>query len=170
MQKPGFIRAIDVEDFCTKEILDPARCRYVALSYVWGGASTVKLTQDNMFNLMSKDGLRQYMHKLPQTVVDAIEVVRRLGERYLWTDAFLFLFSHPNSFNKVTLTRSAFREAEHLTDRLLISIDPKPNAAETASFKTAHRKRRSKSAVWTACMGARSPLLWLLKAAMRTLD
>lgn len=65
MQKPGFLRAIDVEDFCVKEIPDPARCRYVALSYVWGGASIVKLVQDNMLNLMSKDGLRRYMHELP---------------------------------------------------------------------------------------------------------
>ena len=39
MQKPGFLRAIDVEDFCVKEIPDPAKCRYVALSYVWGGAN-----------------------------------------------------------------------------------------------------------------------------------
>lgn len=95
MQKPGFLRAIDVEVFCIKEILDPARCRYVALSYVWGGSSTVKLTQGNMLDLMSEGGLRRYMHKLPQTVVDAIEVVRRLGERYLWTDALCILQDSP---------------------------------------------------------------------------
>lgn len=95
MQKPGFLRAIDVEDFCIKEVPDPAKCRYVALSYVWGGASTVKLVQDNMINLMSKDGLRRYMHELPQTIIDAIEVVRRLGVRYLWTDALCILQDSP---------------------------------------------------------------------------
>ena len=87
MQKPVFLRVIDVEDFCVKEVGNPAECRYIALSYVWGRAKMVKLQQANIDALMRKNGLLQFMHVLPQTIVDAIETVHAMGERYLWTDA-----------------------------------------------------------------------------------
>ena len=91
MQKPSFLRVIDVEDFCVKEMAKPAECRYIALSYVWGGATTVKLQHANIDTLMRKNGLLQFMHALPKSILDAIEVVHGMGERYLWTDALCIL-------------------------------------------------------------------------------
>ena len=40
---------------------------------------------------MRKDGLLEVIHALPQTITDAIEVVKGMGERYLWTDALYIL-------------------------------------------------------------------------------
>ncbi|MCJ1399500.1 hypothetical protein MMC11_002702 [Xylographa trunciseda] len=91
MKKPTFLRVIDVEDFCVKEVANPAQCRFIALSYVWGGADMVKLQHANMDALMRRNGLLQFMHALPQTIVDAIEVVHAMGERYLWSDALCIL-------------------------------------------------------------------------------
>jgi len=58
--------------------------RYIALSYVWGTAPSnprpdVEESQDRTPVLPST---------LPKTVEDAITVVERLGERYLWVDAY----------------------------------------------------------------------------------
>lgn len=62
---------IDVED--RKIVPCPQDCRYIALSYVWGGVSPEPGA------LESKT--------LPQTIEDAITVTQLLGERYLWVDA-----------------------------------------------------------------------------------
>ncbi|RYP07027.1 hypothetical protein DL764_002786 [Monosporascus ibericus] len=59
----GF-RVIDCESFAPLVEERPWSERYVALSYVWGPST----------------------EKWPQTVLDAVEVTRRLGERYLWVD------------------------------------------------------------------------------------
>ncbi|MCJ1284138.1 hypothetical protein MMC26_003469 [Xylographa opegraphella] len=91
MQKPGFLRVIDVEKFCVKEVAKPAECRFIALSYVWGGAKMIKLQHTNMEALMSRNGLLPFMDSLPQTIVDAIEVVHAMGERHLWVDSLCIL-------------------------------------------------------------------------------
>ena len=96
MQKPRFLRVIDVEKFCIKEVANLVQCRFIALSYVWGGAQIVKLQQANMSALMRPDGLLQFMHALPQTVVDAVEVVHSMGERYLWVDSLCILRDNTN--------------------------------------------------------------------------
>ncbi|KAI0181124.1 HET-domain-containing protein [Hypoxylon sp. FL1284] len=51
----------------------PQQCRFIALSYVWGGVSP-------------KDGALEGGY-LPRTIKDAIIVTRSLGLRYLWVDA-----------------------------------------------------------------------------------
>ena len=64
----------------------PKKCRYVVLSYTWGG---VKMNMmDPVWN--NKTGvldLKPAFDKLPKTIRDAIDVVQGLGERYLWIDA-----------------------------------------------------------------------------------
>ena len=91
MEKPSFLRVIDVEDYCIKSVTESTSCRYIALSYVWGRAKMVKLLYSNMESLMRKNGLLEVVHALPQTITDAIEVVKGMGERYLWTDALCIL-------------------------------------------------------------------------------
>ena len=66
-------------------------CRYIALLYVWGRAKIVKLLHSNIESLMRKNGLLEVVYALPQTIIDAIEVVKAMGERYLWTDALCIL-------------------------------------------------------------------------------
>ncbi|KAJ0163013.1 hypothetical protein CTA2_3644, partial [Colletotrichum tanaceti] len=62
---------------------------YVALSYVWGadadaGAFTT-LTENVMLH-RTHGGLEEMMQKLPKAIQDAIDLVRRLGFRYVWID------------------------------------------------------------------------------------
>ena len=76
MEKPKFLRVIDVEDYCIKSVTESTECRYIALSYVWGRAKMVKLLHSNMESLMRKNGLLEVVHALPQTITDAIEVVK----------------------------------------------------------------------------------------------
>lgn len=91
MEKPKFLRVVDVQDYCIKSVTESMTCRYIALSYVWGRAKMVKLLYSNMESLMKKNGLLEVVHALPQTITDAIEVVKGMGERYLWTDALCIL-------------------------------------------------------------------------------
>jgi hypothetical protein len=56
--------------------------RYVALSYVWGGA----LERDDWPTFFHSDGKINF-GKLPLTLQDAIRATKRLGEDYLWIDA-----------------------------------------------------------------------------------
>ncbi len=91
MEKPKFLRVIDVQDYCIKSVPQSTNCRYIALSYVWGRVKMVKLLYSNMESLMRKNGLLEVVHALPQTITDAIEVVKGMGERYLWTDALCIL-------------------------------------------------------------------------------
>jgi hypothetical protein len=89
MESLDFLRVIDVEKFCLHEVERPADCRFVTLSYKWGDVAACTLRADNIHALSRPGGLSAAMDTLPQTVVDAIEVVRSLGERYLWVDALV---------------------------------------------------------------------------------
>ena len=91
MQKPSFLRVIDVHDLCVKISPDPAGCRFVALSYVWGGASMIKLQYENMGELMKPNALLRRASDIPKTIIDAIEVVKEMGEQFLWVDALCIL-------------------------------------------------------------------------------
>jgi hypothetical protein len=61
----------------------PQEAKYVALSYVWGINQTYVLTKSTLEEKCS--GLD--LSLLPKTIIDAIEVTRRLGYMYLWVDA-----------------------------------------------------------------------------------
>ncbi|OAX42756.1 hypothetical protein K503DRAFT_796887 [Rhizopogon vinicolor AM-OR11-026] len=64
----------------------PRSCRFVALSYLWGGTGEdYRTTQANLRQRSRRGGLD--ISVLPATILDTIQVVRRLGERYLWIDA-----------------------------------------------------------------------------------
>lgn len=83
-QSPASIQLIDVEDL----MIVPAttQIRYLALSYVWGEHDSFKTTTKTSESLGQKGGLGKQMNEIPQTIKDAMEVVRKLGERYLWVD------------------------------------------------------------------------------------
>jgi hypothetical protein len=84
---PGLevLRLIDVVSECLMEARGPFR--YLTLSYVWGGVNNVRLTSNKKNSLMEKGVFRTIWHLLPRTIKDVIEVVRALGERFLWVDA-----------------------------------------------------------------------------------
>ncbi|KAG4443358.1 hypothetical protein IFR05_001147 [Cadophora sp. M221] len=82
---------IDVEQMFVIDA--PTPCRYVALSYCWGKAAMVKHLGENSAALRCQGGLSAL--KMPATIRDAIEVVRGVGERYLWVDALCIVQDDP---------------------------------------------------------------------------
>jgi hypothetical protein len=88
---PGlqFLRLIDVVSECLVEIQSP--CRYLALSYVWGGVPNFRLTTSNKSSLMQTGTLRNIRDKLPRTIRQAIDLVKAIKERFLWIDALCLM-------------------------------------------------------------------------------
>ena len=84
-----YFGVIDVIDMCLKPLSEDAR--YVALSYTWGNARTYKTTLRNVSQHTQHRGLEPFEHLLPQTISDTINLVRMLGERYLWVDALCII-------------------------------------------------------------------------------
>ncbi|KAI8626331.1 heterokaryon incompatibility protein-domain-containing protein [Xylariaceae sp. FL1651] len=65
---------------------------YVALSYVWGKPKPGRTFRQAFLNPLPADlsqaqSLPLNMEEIPRTIRDAIDVVEKLGEHYLWVDA-----------------------------------------------------------------------------------
>lgn len=81
-EHPQFLRFIDVKRGCIVDA--PPKCRYIALSYVWGADQNGRSTKGNIGQLREEHGLKN--SNLPKTILDSINLVSALGERYLWVD------------------------------------------------------------------------------------
>lgn len=80
------IRVIDIQTNLIIEAPNP--CRFIALSYVWGGKSNFALL--NRKDLLLDGHGSPYAplpQKLPQTIQDAIHLCRLLEERYIGVDS-----------------------------------------------------------------------------------
>lgn len=81
---------IDVKRFCLVEA--PASGRYVALSYVWGKSDPAACTTtSNLADVSKPGGLGDQGVAIPRTVLDAMQLVERLGEFFLWCDRYCIL-------------------------------------------------------------------------------
>ncbi|KAH7303246.1 heterokaryon incompatibility protein-domain-containing protein [Stachybotrys elegans] len=85
---PPNLRLIDVVEEC---LVPAPEARYLALSYVWGELETGQrwersLTKKKLEMASAKGGLLTAV-TVPQAVKDAMNLTKRLGERYLWVDA-----------------------------------------------------------------------------------
>jgi Heterokaryon incompatibility protein (HET) len=81
------IRLIDVQRKCLIEWSGPTSeaPRFLALSYVWGTSQQeVMLTTDQLSEFKGPGFLDR---PLDQTIRDSIDLVSRMGEKYLWIDA-----------------------------------------------------------------------------------
>lgn len=90
---PSF-RLIDVIDNCI--VPAPHNSKYIALSYVWGNidpSSTLRLLKANLEQLETPGSLllKEHYEKIPQTIRDAIQVVRELHLRYIWADSLCII-------------------------------------------------------------------------------
>lgn len=83
---------IDVERECL--IAGSTRLRYVALSYVWGGAPGFQTTYSNIEQLLQPHAL-QHQPDLPLLIRDAINLTRKVDERYLWVDRLCIQQDNP---------------------------------------------------------------------------
>jgi hypothetical protein len=60
---------------------------YACLSYVWGGAPTLKTNNGNLNSLMRENSLEFQRDGIPRTIRDTICLVDQLGIPYLWVDS-----------------------------------------------------------------------------------
>ncbi|KAG1809181.1 heterokaryon incompatibility protein-domain-containing protein [Suillus subaureus] len=89
---PKSVRVVDVTRMAV--VRAPPSCRFVALSYLWGGTGgEYWTTQANLKRRRAQGGLD--VSVLPGTILDAIQLVRQLGERYLWIDALCIVQDDP---------------------------------------------------------------------------
>jgi hypothetical protein len=95
---PSGLKILRVIDLRSGDIVEaPRGCRYVALSYVWGMEPTLKL--ENKSQTWFKNGLLYnpwYQDLFPLTVRDAVALVGKIGERYLWVDNFCMYQDDPS--------------------------------------------------------------------------
>ncbi|KAL7910546.1 hypothetical protein GGI35DRAFT_469238 [Trichoderma velutinum] len=106
---PQGFRLVDTIDKCI--IPAPQDCRYIALSYVWGRAATLKLIEDNTEIFERPGSLVEHMADLPRTVQDAMHVVRSMGERYLWVDRLCIIQDSPQKGEQVAKMDSIYGAA-----------------------------------------------------------
>ncbi|KAG1825504.1 heterokaryon incompatibility protein-domain-containing protein [Suillus subaureus] len=94
---PGCVRVVDV--ILMAVVPAPSGCRYLALSYIWGGiGAEYWTTKDNIAERGTPGGLNAA--KFPDTITDSILFVRQLGERYIWIDTLCII--QDNSQDKFT--------------------------------------------------------------------
>ena len=95
----GF-RLIDVQNECVIPVSGPQGCRYLALSYVWGGDQKFK-------NLKARDevlrqpGSLSGSDKLPKTIADAMYFAKAVGERFLWVDSLCIVQDDENKMVQI---------------------------------------------------------------------
>lgn len=87
------IRAFRLIDVKTKAVerfdnVDLADLKYLALSYVWGGAQRLIINLDNMKQLEITGSL---IGAVSKTIEDAMHLTDLLGIQYLWVDALCIL-------------------------------------------------------------------------------
>lgn len=80
------LHLVDVRSGCL--VTMPSTTPYVALSYVWGRVPMLKTTSANLDDLRREGALFEQNagFRVADTVRDAMYLVKRLGERYLWVD------------------------------------------------------------------------------------
>lgn len=61
--------------------------RYACLSYVWGGAKTLKTEKESLNSLKEENSLEARRDEIPRTIRDTIDLVHQLGIPYLWVDS-----------------------------------------------------------------------------------
>jgi Heterokaryon incompatibility protein (HET) len=92
MPARNFARQVRVIDTQTMRIVNLSHDdRYIALSYPWGKVAQLKLTHQTLNFFRTPQSLSQVFRQLPRTIQDAITLVQKVGERYLWLDCLCIL-------------------------------------------------------------------------------
>jgi hypothetical protein len=115
---PNF-KVVDVRT--DRVVVGPARCTYIALSYVWGSARPFRLKNADFVShqnsIRSSEAVyAQLVHQeLPRTIRDAMFVVEALGERYLWVDSLCIVEDDEAEMNAMIYAMDSIYKAATLT-------------------------------------------------------
>lgn len=107
------LRVVDVHRKCVT--LAEGGCRYIALSYVWGGVRMLSLGTQNRTRMEREGALLEEAERVPSVVKDAMELVSELGERYLWVDALCILQDDPEQKHEQISQMAAVYQNSYLT-------------------------------------------------------
>jgi hypothetical protein len=77
----------------------PAGSKYMTLSHCWGQEQTARLLEDRLEHMLKGIGF----NSLSKTFQDAITVVQRLGQRYLWMDSLCITQDSPAHWLKESM-------------------------------------------------------------------
>lgn len=72
-------------------------CRYVALSYVWGGYQQLHLLSSNIDRLSEYNSIQDLKSQIPPVIHDAMYVVEALDESLLWVDSLCIVQDDANA-------------------------------------------------------------------------
>jgi hypothetical protein len=72
---------------------------YVALSYVWGSKKNYTTDISNIRVHQQQGSLETFLSEIPRVIRDAMDLVRRLGFRYLWVDSLCIVQNSKRSWN-----------------------------------------------------------------------
>jgi Heterokaryon incompatibility protein (HET) len=86
-------RLVDTFDLKIVTVSRGTRRPYFALSYVWGTDPNPTLRRDNFSAFHSRKGLQDPAVRLPRTILDAMEITRSFGYRFIWIDALCIVQS-----------------------------------------------------------------------------
>lgn len=102
------IRLIDVHSF---QIVESSLAeRYAALSYVWGSNTNFALNSGNLRQLSTSHGLQDA--SIPQTITDAIYLVKQLDIDYLWVDSLCIVQDDDNDkFRQLPIMDQIYQQA-----------------------------------------------------------
>ncbi len=80
----GILRFVDVDQ--SRLVVATSDMKYVTLSYIWGVGLLHLLRGLSLDRFSSKEGFASVLQRLPRTIYQSIELVNRLGYRYIWVD------------------------------------------------------------------------------------
>jgi hypothetical protein len=75
--------------------------RCIALSYVWGKGKKFTAESGNIDELRKPNFLREENDIIPLTLRDAMNLVQKIGERYLWVDSLCIIQDDPRSRDQI---------------------------------------------------------------------
>ncbi|KAN0089200.1 HET domain containing protein [Hyaloscypha variabilis] len=99
------------EQECDRDLYEP----YVALSYVWGLTKNYTTDISNIRVHQQQGSLETFLGKIPKVIRDAMELVRRLGLRYLWVDSLCIVQDSKRSWNLNSRMMNVIYGNAHLT-------------------------------------------------------
>lgn len=143
--KANQLRLIDTEDNCVSKVQLP--CRYVCLSYVWGGVKQTTLNSQTKPILEQKNGLQSAFLDLSQTIKDAIIATRKLGIRYLWIDALC------NQQDDATDLSSNIANMDAIYGNAVLTIVASTNSNPTQGLPGVSSVPRAKEANYAVIQG-----------------
>ncbi|KAK8188919.1 heterokaryon incompatibility protein-domain-containing protein [Phyllosticta capitalensis] len=88
---------VDVQDMCL--VWQSSTCRYMTLSYVWGGIAENRLLHENYAALFRRGSLSKL--KPARTITAAMELCKTLGERFIWIDRLCIVQDDASNWEEI---------------------------------------------------------------------